>query len=93
MVQAKVATAGDASEEQSEKLAALAKERDAIQLSLDTATAEMERLTASLADEQAPLSPQPLRARLSLHLPTANTSYPHHTPLEPSALCTAKRTL
>jgi hypothetical protein len=40
-LQAKVATAGDASEEQSEKLAELAKERDAIQLLLDDATAQV----------------------------------------------------
>ena len=59
-LQAKVATAGDASEEQSEKLAELAKERDATQLSLDTATAEAERLTASLTDEQVSLLPPPI---------------------------------
>jgi hypothetical protein len=40
-VQAKVATAGDTSSEQSEKLAALAKERDAIQLLLDNATSQV----------------------------------------------------
>ena len=74
MVQAKVATAGDASEEQSEKLAALATERDAIQLSLDTATTEVERLTASLADEQVPLLPPPEHAPLNLHQPTSDTA-------------------
>ena len=93
-MQAKVATAGDASEEQSEKLAELVKEHDAIQTALDEATAQVrantreresfasltlrrfpatsnhfggqgtqaaeavERLTASLADEQVPLLPR-----------------------------------
>ncbi|KAJ1491329.1 hypothetical protein T484DRAFT_1774753, partial [Baffinella frigidus] len=57
---AKVATAGDASEEQTAKLAELSRERDAIQALLDDATTqgkegaeEVERLKASLADEQA----------------------------------------
>ena len=40
-MKAKVATAGVASEEQSEKLAELAKERDAIQLLLDNATSQV----------------------------------------------------
>jgi peptidoglycan hydrolase CwlO-like protein len=47
-LQVKVATAGDASEEQTEKLAELAKERGDIQRDLDDASAQVRVFAGSL---------------------------------------------